>query len=682
MKQAVKNLTENGVHVRGGKAEVARVLAENNVQTANLGALAETLFRTQSMQAYSAGRWNTVNDNDFGKYIWGFQYITAHDQRVREGHRVLEGVRLPKDDPFWQKYFPPNGWNCRCTTLEIWRDDPEAVVHFGITGRDPRTRKASELNTPPEFRGNVGMIVNPKVKPEPSKPIPKEPESIPIEPATPADPEQTKRQNMAAAWNEETVKYRELERNHQYSNTAADVLNELQKAVDEWNRNPLNQPASIVMKLTAGEKGIVFFGASKGDKKWYEVKHVKVSRLFQNGVFKIALIYDEKEVNARELLKAQERKMKGYNQTLQNAKFEFSLDGKSLSEWETRMDSGMDIAEISQALDRLNNLGYNEGQRGIITLQRKGEKLLVKMKVRGKNASKTISRDGSSFVITGNRQKFDSLDAALKECVVLCAPGCTLQNVENDLRNRKIGFTLANEPDNYETENPELRSWKVPNLAQRAEAARSFQPSETLEDAEIFASTLGVETDYSEFPVEFANGLNQAMARLIECFPECGISQIGWMTSSEALGDELKGTFGACWRVTGVVKLNPRLIPTSISELAKIRKTQKNSGEKASSHPFATVYHEMGHALETKLISVMANDPKKYQDFKDEMEKKWDKIQGLSEAKQASILSTYGATTWNEMLAESVSEFLGEGENCRPFAREVVEIWKKHARSI
>ncbi|MBP3693458.1 MAG: minor capsid protein [Thermoguttaceae bacterium] len=119
--------------------------------------------RRDLSKAYAAGRWNTVNDSDFGDYIWGFEYVTAGDDRVREGHRVLEGVRLPKEDPFWKKYFPPNGWNCRCTTLEIWKDEPIAKIDFGITGRDPRKRTSDAMNVPKEFRGNVGIFATPKI---------------------------------------------------------------------------------------------------------------------------------------------------------------------------------------------------------------------------------------------------------------------------------------------------------------------------------------------------------------------------------------------------------------------------------------------------------------------------------------------------------------------------------------
>ncbi|MDO4628225.1 MAG: phage minor head protein [Planctomycetia bacterium] len=184
VKKAQIDLTQAGIHVKGGKAEIARILAQNGVQAPNLGALAETLFRTHTQQAYSAGRWNTATDPDFADEIWGFEYVTAHDPRVREGHRVLDGVRLPKEDPFWAKYFPPNGWNCRCTTLDIWYDDAEAKINFGITGRDPRKRTPEEMDVSKEFQGNVGIFatLEPVKTPKPS-PI-SIPKTIPTQPKT------------------------------------------------------------------------------------------------------------------------------------------------------------------------------------------------------------------------------------------------------------------------------------------------------------------------------------------------------------------------------------------------------------------------------------------------------------------------------------------------------------------
>lgn len=77
---------------------------------------------------------------------------------MRPEHRLLEGVRLPKDDPFWKRYLPPNGWNCRCTVLEIWNDEDIAKEDFGITGVDPRKRSPEELNLLPAFDGNAGIL--------------------------------------------------------------------------------------------------------------------------------------------------------------------------------------------------------------------------------------------------------------------------------------------------------------------------------------------------------------------------------------------------------------------------------------------------------------------------------------------------------------------------------------------
>ena len=38
---------------------------------------------------------------------------------MREAHRELNGVVKKVKDPFWNKYFPPNGWGCRCTTISL-----------------------------------------------------------------------------------------------------------------------------------------------------------------------------------------------------------------------------------------------------------------------------------------------------------------------------------------------------------------------------------------------------------------------------------------------------------------------------------------------------------------------------------------------------------------------------------
>ncbi len=75
---------------------------------------AEYLFATQSAQ--SAASWAGYSDDTERYYL---EYRTAGDDRVRDSHAALNGIVLPKDDPFWQEYYTPNGWRCRCHVVEV-----------------------------------------------------------------------------------------------------------------------------------------------------------------------------------------------------------------------------------------------------------------------------------------------------------------------------------------------------------------------------------------------------------------------------------------------------------------------------------------------------------------------------------------------------------------------------------
>ena len=75
---------------------------------------AEYQFAVQSAQ--SAANWTNLQ-TDTSRY-W-LEYRTAGDERVRQSHAALAGICLPKDDAFWTEYYPPNGWRCRCTAVEV-----------------------------------------------------------------------------------------------------------------------------------------------------------------------------------------------------------------------------------------------------------------------------------------------------------------------------------------------------------------------------------------------------------------------------------------------------------------------------------------------------------------------------------------------------------------------------------
>lgn len=81
---------------------------------------AEYQFATGS--AIMADKWQSIVGGD--RYL--LEYRTASDNRVRPEHQTLEGIKLPKEDEFWNKYYPLNGWRCRCNVAEILKSKNEA----------------------------------------------------------------------------------------------------------------------------------------------------------------------------------------------------------------------------------------------------------------------------------------------------------------------------------------------------------------------------------------------------------------------------------------------------------------------------------------------------------------------------------------------------------------------------
>jgi hypothetical protein len=45
-------------------------------------------------------------------------YQTAGDMNVRPTHQILDKISRPVNDKFWDKFMPPNGWNCRCIVVQ------------------------------------------------------------------------------------------------------------------------------------------------------------------------------------------------------------------------------------------------------------------------------------------------------------------------------------------------------------------------------------------------------------------------------------------------------------------------------------------------------------------------------------------------------------------------------------
>jgi len=121
----------------------------------------KTIYRVNMQTAYMAGRYKAMAENADHRPWW--QYVAILDQRTRPAHRALHGRVFRADDPFWDRFYPPNGWNCRCrvrayTDTELKRKglEPESgegrIEEFDIeVGVDKRTGEII-TQTVPGFR--------------------------------------------------------------------------------------------------------------------------------------------------------------------------------------------------------------------------------------------------------------------------------------------------------------------------------------------------------------------------------------------------------------------------------------------------------------------------------------------------------------------------------------------------
>lgn len=93
------------------KKEVAKVYSNYNIN------YLQAEYNQAIGSARMAANWVSIQaDKDTLPYL---QYKTVGDSHVRESHKALDNIIRPVDDPFWDTYYPPNDWNCRCDVIQI-----------------------------------------------------------------------------------------------------------------------------------------------------------------------------------------------------------------------------------------------------------------------------------------------------------------------------------------------------------------------------------------------------------------------------------------------------------------------------------------------------------------------------------------------------------------------------------
>lgn len=93
-----------------------------------------------------AGKWTQfMQEADALPYL---EYDAVMDGRTREDHAKMDKIVRPIKDDFWKKYYPPNGWNCRCKVRQLDQIDSD--------GREAEPLPALP-KVPTMFQNNVAI---------------------------------------------------------------------------------------------------------------------------------------------------------------------------------------------------------------------------------------------------------------------------------------------------------------------------------------------------------------------------------------------------------------------------------------------------------------------------------------------------------------------------------------------
>lgn len=88
----------------------------------------DNVFRTNVLGAYNAGRYERQTQPEVLRARPYWQIRTVSDDRRRTAHGRADGLVLRATDPFWQRAYPPFGFQCRCRTVSLSEKQAQNIV--------------------------------------------------------------------------------------------------------------------------------------------------------------------------------------------------------------------------------------------------------------------------------------------------------------------------------------------------------------------------------------------------------------------------------------------------------------------------------------------------------------------------------------------------------------------------
>jgi SPP1 gp7 family putative phage head morphogenesis protein len=79
----------------------------------------KAVFQTNLHINYQGGRYYQMKSPAVVKYRPYWRLVAVKDGSTRPAHWAMHGKIFPQDHPFWDTWYPPNGYNCRCTVVSL-----------------------------------------------------------------------------------------------------------------------------------------------------------------------------------------------------------------------------------------------------------------------------------------------------------------------------------------------------------------------------------------------------------------------------------------------------------------------------------------------------------------------------------------------------------------------------------
>ncbi|MGQ8367126.1 phage minor head protein [Glaciecola sp. 1036] len=127
---------------------------------------ANIIYGTNLRQAYNAGRYTQLQNFEF----WRYKHGDSRQPRIH--HKAKDQLVLPKSDPFWDVWFPQNGWGCKC---KVFGETQRSLQRKGLNvGSSPRiqTREWIDKATGETHQVPIGIDPGFDYSPGTTSPVP------------------------------------------------------------------------------------------------------------------------------------------------------------------------------------------------------------------------------------------------------------------------------------------------------------------------------------------------------------------------------------------------------------------------------------------------------------------------------------------------------------------------------